>query len=173
MLFCRAAAGEETVIRISKKADYAILILTHLARQAARGDEIPVSATELAGSIPLGKPTIANLLKALTRAAVLESIRGVHGGYRLARAPADINVAEVLDAVEGPLAIVDCATAAPLAEVPCDLSSCCTNHQPMRLLQQRIRSLLETTTLDDFVSSCPVSNILAPSQLLHQPPTER
>lgn len=149
------------MIRISKKADYAIVLLTHLARQSARDDstEIPISAQELANAVPLGKPTIANLLKVLTRASILESMRGVHGGYRLARPPREISLAAILEAVDGPLAIVECATADPFEDTPCDLVSCCPTHNPLKVVQRRIVSLLEDTTLDDFVSSCPVSRI--------------
>jgi FeS assembly SUF system regulator len=153
------------VIRISKKADYAIVLLTFLARHAVRADpaEVPTSAQELANAIPIGKPTIANLLKVLTRAGILESSRGVHGGYRLAKPARDITLAAILEAVDGPLALVECASVAHLRDSPCDLTSCCTTHHAMQLLQSKIATLLDRTTLDEFVRACPVSSILQTS----------
>ncbi len=152
------------MIRISKKADYALLLLTHLARRDQREDEssIPTSAQELANAIPLGKATIANLLKVLARHGILESLRGVHGGYRVARPPAEITLAQILDAVDGPVAIVDCTAYEHVKDAPCELSSCCTNHHPLQVLQGRIVDLLEQLTLHDLCSACPVPQILNP-----------
>ncbi|MCA8941370.1 MAG: Rrf2 family transcriptional regulator [Planctomycetes bacterium] len=151
------------MIRISKKADYAILLLTHLARHANRGDDgIPTSAQELSNAIPIGKATIANLLKVLTRHSVLESVRGVHGGYRLARPAAKISLADIIHAVDGPVAIVDCAAYENVEDAKCELSSCCSSHHPLQILQNRLNALLEGLTLAEFGNSCPVPMLIQP-----------
>ena len=107
------------MIRISKKADYAVFAMGYLARHAANCEEAattggscsPVSAQEIATVADLNKSVVANLLKDLARAGLLDSVRGVHGGYRLARASSSISLAEILDIVDGPTNIVDCADA--------------------------------------------------------------
>ena len=97
------------MFRITRKGDYAVFILSHLARTAAeRRDDPLVSAQELASFSALNKSLVANLLKDLTRAGFLSSVRGARGGYRLARPPRSISLAQILKAVEGPFSFVEC-----------------------------------------------------------------
>ena len=98
------------MFRITKKADYAVFILSYLARRAAHeGRDALVSAQELASFSALNKSLVANLLKDLTRAGFLSSVRGARGGYRLAASPREISLGAVLRAVEGPFSFVECA----------------------------------------------------------------
>jgi Rrf2 family protein len=112
------------MIRISKKADYAVFAMSYLARRAAHAEraqqgaaepttrDVPlVSAQEIANVSSLNKSVVANLLKDLGRAGLLDSVRGVRGGYRLARPAREISLAQILAVVDGPLSIVDCAQA--------------------------------------------------------------
>ena len=95
------------MFRITKKADYAVFILSYLARRAAEeGRDALVSAQELASFSALNKSLVANLLKDLTRAGFLSSVRGARGGYRLAASPREISLGAVLRAVEGPFSFV-------------------------------------------------------------------
>jgi FeS assembly SUF system regulator len=93
------------MIRMSKLTDYAIVLLAHLAQ----GDTTR-TAQELAERSRVPLPTVSKLCKELSRAGILVSHRGRHGGYGLAR-PADrISVAEIVEALEGPIALTDCTT---------------------------------------------------------------
>lgn len=93
------------MLRPSKLADYATVIMTDLARDPARLR----NAADLAAETHLAAPTVSKVLKRLAREGLLVSIRGAHGGYRLARMPADITMAEIIAALEGPLGLTDCA----------------------------------------------------------------
>ena len=93
------------MIRMSRETDYAVLLLTHLARNDAL---LLASARELAQETHLPLPTTSKLLKVLARAGVLISQRGPNGGYTLARNPEEINIVEVIGAIEGPVALTDC-----------------------------------------------------------------
>lgn len=100
------------MLRISKKADYAVFLLGAIARQGAypggsAGDAV-VSAHEIARLAGLNKSVVANLLKEFARHGLLESVRGLKGGYRLARSPSDISLGEILEVVEGRFSLVDC-----------------------------------------------------------------
>jgi Rrf2 family protein len=98
------------MFRITRKADYAVFILSFLARRAAQANSDGlVSAQELASFSSLNKSLVANLLKDLNRAGFLTSVRGARGGYRLAKPAETINLAGILEAVEGPFTFVECA----------------------------------------------------------------
>ena len=90
-------------MRISAKADYAVRAAAELAAAAGRG---PVRAEEIAGAQHIPLNFLLNILSDLKLARVVQSYRGAQGGYRLARPPEEITVAEVIRAVEGPLANV-------------------------------------------------------------------
>jgi FeS assembly SUF system regulator len=93
------------MIRMSKLTDYAIVLLAHLAQEGATR-----TAQELAERSHVPVPTVSKLCKELSRAGLLTSHRGRRGGYALAR-PADrITVAEIVEALEGPIALTECAT---------------------------------------------------------------
>lgn len=100
------------MLRISKKADYAVFLLGAIARQGAypggsAGDAV-VSAHEIARQARLNKSVVANLLKEFAKSGLLESTRGLKGGYRLGRAPREIALADILEVVEGRFVLVDC-----------------------------------------------------------------
>ena len=93
------------MLRVTRLTDYATVVLTVLA---ARPDAV-LSASELAERAGLEVPTVSKLLKPLAQAGLVEGFRGAHGGYRLAR-PADaISLVEIVEAMEGPLAMTECS----------------------------------------------------------------
>lgn len=92
------------MIRITKQTDYGIVLLTHLAVTPER----QVNAPELAAETRLPLPMVSKILKLLVREGVLLSYRGVKGGYGLARPPEAVSMAEVISALEGPIAITEC-----------------------------------------------------------------
>ena len=161
------------MFRITRKADYGVFILSFLARRAAElGGDALVSAHELASFSALNKSLVANLLKDLTRAGFLDSVRGARGGYRLARPAEQISLSEILRAVEGPFSFVECAhdrpaggsadddadqarTAdAPDAGAPnhanCNLTGLCKSQGPLRVLHFRIQQMLANLKLPEL-----------------------
>ena len=100
------------MLRISKKADYAVFLLGAIARQGAypggTAADTVVSAHDLAKQAGLNKSVVANLLKEFSRHGMLESVRGLRGGYRLASPPNVISLGQILEVVEGKLALVEC-----------------------------------------------------------------
>jgi FeS assembly SUF system regulator len=93
------------VLRVTRLTDYATVVLTVLA---ARPRDV-LSAVELAEASGLEAPTVAKVLKPLAQAGLVEGFRGAGGGYRLLRAPADISLAEIVEAMEGPLGMTECS----------------------------------------------------------------
>ena len=91
------------MIRMSKLTDYAILVLAHLARGSGT-----MTAHELAARSRVPLPTVSKVAKELSRAGLLVSHRGRNGGYGLARAPELISVADVIEALEGPISLTEC-----------------------------------------------------------------
>lgn len=93
------------MLRISKLTDYSIVMMAHIARQPVRS----YSAAEITAALPIGAPTVSKLLKLLARSGLLVSQRGARGGYALARSADQISVAEVIAAIEGPVALTECS----------------------------------------------------------------
>ena len=93
------------MFRISRITDYGIVILAHLARHE---DDCAHNSRELAEKTRLPAPVVSKILKSLTRAGLLDSIRGSKGGYRLALPPAQISVVQMIAALEGPVAMTEC-----------------------------------------------------------------
>ncbi len=93
------------MIRITRETDYGIVLLTLMARNADQS----YSASSLAQQRQLPLPMASKILKALTRSGLLISQRGAQGGYSLARPPQEISAADIIDALEGPIAITECS----------------------------------------------------------------
>jgi len=106
------------MLRISKLTDYAILIMVELSR-----DGETLSAQSLAERVRVEAPTASKVLKLLSGSGLLESFRGPSGGYRVARKAGEISVAEVIAAIEGPIAMTECSIEEGLCsqEQNCDL----------------------------------------------------
>jgi len=94
------------MLRISRLTDYATVILAALATEPGR---VQTSAC-LAEQTKLALPTVSKVLKQLQRAGLVASTRGLRGGYQLARAATEISAGDILDALEGPVALTDCAS---------------------------------------------------------------
>jgi Rrf2 family protein len=180
------------MLRISKKADYAVFLLGAIARQGAypggSAEDTVVSAHEIARQAGLNKSVVANLLKEFARQDVLDSVRGLKGGYRLAKAPAEVSLGQILEVVEGKFVLVDCVSHASSGEAPaasggdatsgllpqapsmndesssdCSLISFCPSKQPMRVVHERIAALFDEIHLDELCAMTPVCSPTAPS----------
>lgn len=160
------------MLRISKKADYAVFLLGSIARHGAfpggSAQESVVSAHEVARQAQLNKSVVANLLKSFAREGVLESVRGLKGGYRLARSPEEITLGQILRVVDGPFQLVECAGGDDEAEIDahaCTLIGFCPTKNPMRVVHERIAGLLDQITLAEMcgLHGCPATPTFAAS----------
>jgi FeS assembly SUF system regulator len=108
------------MLRISKMTDYAIVLMVELTREGET-----LSAHSLADRVHLEVPTVSKVLKLLARADLLQSYRGANGGYRVNRPATRISVAEVIAAIEGPIAMTECSVEPGLChqEDSCNLRS--------------------------------------------------
>lgn len=133
------------MIRISKLADYAVVVLAEMAV----GNESLYSASTLALRVRLSEATVSKVLKLLSRADVVESVRGVNGGYRLINDEKDISIEVIITAVDGPIAIVACAD----DRVPdCSLSECCSVRGRWDDVNTAVRDALSSVTLADMIA---------------------
>ncbi len=150
------------MLRIAKLTDYAVGLLAHMARLPERR----ASAQQLAVELGLPLPTVATLLKRLSRAGMVVSTRGAVGGYRLARAAAGISVAEIVAVIEGPLALTECA----LRDGICEREPHCATRGNWRLISRAVQVALESVSLADMANpvATPAANPLTVSLPLHR-----
>ena len=141
------------MIRLSKLADYGIVIASHLARHPDRQQTAPEVAA--ATSVPL--PMTSKILKLLTRAEVLTSHRGAHGGYGLARVAERVTVAEVIEALDGPIAITSCTEPTP---GDCSILSLCPARANWERINLAIREALSDVTLAEMANTIPSAFLL-------------
>jgi Rrf2 family cysteine metabolism transcriptional repressor len=142
----------------STKAEYGIRVLAELARRD--GDE-PVSLAEIATADELPLAYLEHLVARLRKAGLVESRRGARGGYLLARPAADITMAEVVEALEGSIAPIECISQAPDGALVCSREADPDHACPTKLLWTRVRSsivkTLTETALSDLVQEKPRS----------------
>lgn len=141
------------MIRLSKLADYGIVIATHLARHAD-GQQ---TALEIAEATRVPSPMTSKVLKLLVRGGTLASHRGAHGGYSLARPPAEVTVAEVIEALDGPIALTSCLDPGP---GECGLSDLCPARANWQQINQAIRDALASVTLAEMAHAIPPAFLL-------------
>ena len=131
------------MLRLSKKADYALLAMRHLA---AHGTPSTVSARELAETYDIPSELLAKVLQRLVRARLLASHQGIKGGYGLGRAADSISVADVIQAIDGPLTVTACSD----TDHTCDQYSKCNIRDPLWRIKDRIVSALAATSVAEL-----------------------
>jgi FeS assembly SUF system regulator len=131
------------MIRLSRLADYGVVLACQMA---ARADHCH-NALDLANCTGLPAPTVSKLLAAMAKAGVLVSHRGAKGGYRLARIPAEITAADIVSAVDGPIALTMCLEHGDGA---CEVESLCPTRQGWRRINDAIRNAMQGVTLAEL-----------------------
>jgi FeS assembly SUF system regulator len=131
------------MLRVSKLTDYATVIMTVLADAS---DSV-LSAQDVAARAHLELPTVSKLLKQLAHANLVDSFRGVNGGYRLAREPAQITIAQIVTAMEGPIGMTECSAHVGL----CDHESHCGVRVNWQRINHAIAHALASVTLADML----------------------
>lgn len=133
------------MLRLSKKADYALMAMKHLA---TRSDDGASSAREIAEQYDIPLELMAKVLQRLARRGLVVSLQGTRGGYRLARQTAQISVADIIEAIEGPLRVTACST----EEENCGQYAKCSVRDPLWRIKDRIVSALSDCTLQEIAA---------------------
>jgi Rrf2 family protein len=150
------------MLRLSKKADYALLAMRHLAAQP-RG---VVSARELAETYDIPAELLAKVLQRLVRTKLLESQQGLRGGYGLARRAEAISVAEVIQAIDGPFTVTACSE----SDHSCDQYSKCSIRDPLWHIKDRIVAALAATSVSELAAdlNAPAGPVPVPVAVLRK-----
>jgi Rrf2 family transcriptional regulator, cysteine metabolism repressor len=138
----------------STKTEYGVRVMVELARRSGE-DPVPLAEIASRGDLPLAY--LEHLVARLRKAGLVDSRRGSRGGYLLARSPTEITMAEVVEALEGAIAPIECISEAPDGSIVCSRESDPAHVCPTKLLWTRVRfaivRTLQETTLADVVLS--------------------
>ena len=131
------------MFRLSKKTDYALMALQYLASKGASG---VVSARAIAERFDIPLELLAKILQQLAHQGLVAAHKGIHGGYQLARPALAISVADVAEAIDGPMTLTACSH----VDVRCEQFATCTVRDPLWRIRERILSVLQTVTVADM-----------------------
>ena len=134
------------MLRLSKLADYAFVILAQMTR--APNDNW--SASSLAETTTLPLPTVAKLMKILARGGLVQAYRGASGGYRLAMPATEISITAIIETVDGPIQLTECAGKAVGKECDCAVNNACPVRQSWSRLNTAVRTSLSDISLSDI-----------------------
>jgi Rrf2 family protein len=134
------------MLRLSKKTDYALIALAYVASIGNK----PTSARDIAERHDIPVELLAKVLQRLVQKGMLKSQQGIHGGYVLARAADTMTVAEIVEAIDGPLMLTVCGTADD--EERCEQFSKCNIRDPLHRIRDRIIGALMACTIAELVS---------------------
>lgn len=124
------------MLKLTKKADYALMAMKHLAEHPTEGSR---SAKDVADAYGIPPEALAKILQRLAKAGLLHSQHGINGGYTLARAAHTISAFEVIQAIDGPLFITSCVT----VRGECDQTDRCNIREPLRKVNESIEAVLK------------------------------
>ena len=133
------------MLRLSKKSDYALMSVKHLAM---RVDGASASAREIAEAYAIPLELLAKILQRLVRARLLVSVQGTRGGYRLGRPAAQISVADVIQAVDGPVTVTACSP----DDHACGQYTTCSIRDPLWKIKNRILESLNTVSVAEMAA---------------------
>ncbi len=140
------------MLRIGKLTDYALLIMGHLAQSSVA----VLSAASLADALHLTLPTVSKVLKMLSEADLVNSIRGVDGGYHLARPATAISIADVITAMEGEFAMTQCCEKINV----CAINASCTMRDNWRTINHFIKNMLAKLSILDMLKPLALQSLL-------------
>jgi Rrf2 family protein len=144
------------MLRLSKKADYAIMAVRHLALQPGSPS---TSAREIAEQYDIPLELMAKVLQRLVRAGILISTQGTRGGYTLSRPSSVISVADVIQAIDGPFTVTACST----EKHDCEQYGKCSIRDPLWQIRERIAETLGMVSMAEMAAG----NEAAPAPVAH------
>jgi Rrf2 family protein len=131
------------MLKLTKKADYGLMAMKHLAEHADAG---ACSAKDVAEAYGIPPEALAKILQRLAKAGLLQSQHGIKGGYVLARPATEISAYEVIRAIDGPLFITSCIT----VRGECGQSVRCTIREPLRKVNDSIEQVLRRIKITEM-----------------------
>ena len=131
------------MIKLSKLTDYAVVVLAQMARE--KGALLSASTLSERSGVP--EPTVSKILKLLGKAGIIESARGVSGGYRLDKSAENVPVTAIITAIEGPIALTACVDD---SDESCALQGVCAMNGRWSPVNRALHSALENVTLADM-----------------------
>lgn len=132
------------MLKLTKRTEYGLIALTHLAQ---RQGEV-IAAREIGDRFPVPRRLLAEVLKDLCHMDLVNSTRGAHGGYALARPPAEISLGEIVNALEGAPTVSSCGDGGLLhGETTCDVHPVCPIRSPLEKIKDKIWQMMLTTSL--------------------------
>src|SRR5262245_47274373 len=134
------------MLALTKRTEYALIALCHLARQP----EAIVSARDLARAYAVRLPLLMNVLKALNQKGLVRSTRGATGGYRLSQPPEMISIVRVAEAIEGPMRLVKCVSTEHETDSLCELIGTCPVRQPVLRVHEHLAQFLSRVSIADL-----------------------
>ncbi len=138
------------MIALTKKTDYALIALSHLAGK--RG--CVVSAREIAKHSGVPRPILTNILKALANAGIIWSARGASGGYGVAKRMENVSLHRLITAIEGPFQLAQCTWHdTPSNKGPCELEPSCPIRRPVHAIHGRMKVFLESISVAEIVDA--------------------
>lgn len=140
------------MLRISKLTDYALLIMSHMAKEPTA----ILSAKSLADILHLSPPTVSKILKILSDGNLVKSVRGADGGYSLARQPTKISVADIITTMEGKLAITECCETVSF----CTIDSVCNMRTNWRTINKLVHGLLAKLSIADMLEPLTIQGLI-------------
>ena len=136
------------MIRLNRMTDYAVVVLSLLAFEGRRQNTAMMSASEIASRTGITQPATAKIMKLLAHAGFVEAARGKDGGYILVRAPETLSIAEIIEAMEGPIALTACVEA---SNDPCAARHSCFIGGNWEKVNSAIADALEGVTLAQMI----------------------
>ncbi|MGB7932174.1 MAG: SUF system Fe-S cluster assembly regulator [Gammaproteobacteria bacterium] len=133
------------MVRLSRLSDYAIVLMSRIA--GGKGEV--VTARGLSAETDIPWPTVVKLLKMLTAGGVLRSIQGRNGGYVLSRSPSTVSLIDIIEMIEGPVALTECNRETG----NCAIQKSCQVHGHWRVINNAVRQNLAAITLADMSGS--------------------
>ena len=154
------------MLRLSKKADYALMAMKHLALRGNGAAGGSSSAREIAEQYDIPIELLAKVLQRLVRGGLLASHQGTRGGYQLARSAQQISVADVIQAIDGPVTVTACSTDEGAS---CEQFAKCNVRDPLWRVRERILSALGECTIAELAGDAPAAAVtpIARPAVLH------
>lgn len=138
------------MLAMTKKTGYGLIAMTHLARLGSKG---LASAREIAEEYDIPMALLMNVLKELAVEGYVRSVRGAHGGYRIAKRPEEVNFVGLMEVLEGPMKLAECVigNVDDDGRVKCDMMAKCPISDPVHRVHRKIRDFLSDVTLADIL----------------------